>query len=176
LKEASNIITAAVHADKLDILLYKPSIHSLVAMSACPTPLAKRQKSLGLDRYPIANGGLSAAVYLSEESYMTGRADEDPEVLQGIKGALGIRSVVAVPLYVAGQLRGVVRIDSQQIDAYTQADLRFMEQIAGWIGIVIYKVELMQKVRDATDEKARRAASEELISIAGHSFDNYMSV
>ena len=46
LSEASHIITTAVHADKLDILFYKPSINSLVTMSACLTPLAKRQKSL----------------------------------------------------------------------------------------------------------------------------------
>ena len=176
LNEASNIISKSIHADKLDILFYEPAIDSLVLMSACLTPLAKRQKTLGMDRFPLANGGLSACIYLSEESYMTGHADQDPEVLRGIKGALGIRSVIGVPLYVAGELRGVVRVDSQKVDAFTESDLHFMEQIAGWVGIVIYKVELMQKVHKETDKDAKHAAIEELATIIALEFDNYLSV
>jgi hypothetical protein len=35
---------------------------------------------------------------------------------------------------------------------------------------------LMQKVRDATDEDAKRAASEELMRVIGQSLDNYLHV
>src|SRR5215203_1308314 len=91
LNEASDMIARAVHADKVDIFLYDVAISSLVAMGVSLTPLARRQQELGLDRVPIANGGRSVGVYLSEQPYLTGHADQDPEELPGVKGALAIR-------------------------------------------------------------------------------------
>jgi hypothetical protein len=45
---------------------------------------------------------------------MSGRLSEDPEELKGVREALKIESKLGVPLEVAGRIRGVVMVASQQ--------------------------------------------------------------
>ncbi|MBF6612696.1 MAG: GAF domain-containing sensor histidine kinase [Chloroflexi bacterium] len=178
LDEASDLVAKTVGADKVDIFLYEPATNSLVAMGVSHKPLSRRQLELGLNRMPFANGGRSVQVYINAQSHITGHADQDPEELLGVKdpvGGLGIKSVIAVPLYVAGELRGVVQVDSQQPDAFTEYDLHFMEAVAGWIGIITHRAELIEQIRRDAAEEAKRTAAEEMVTIIGHDLNNYLT-
>jgi signal transduction histidine kinase len=178
LSEASDLVASALGADKVDIFLYDPATNSLVAMGVSHTPLGKRQLELGLNRLPLANGGRSVQVYTNEQFHKTGHADRDPEELLGIKdpkGGLGIMSIISVPLYVAGELRGVVQVDSQRPDAFSEYDLRFMEAVAGWIGTITHRAELIEQIRRDAEEEARRTAAEELVTIIAHDLNNYLT-
>lgn len=57
LDQVSDLVAATLAADKVDTFLYHPESDSLVAAGASDTPLAQRQKQLGLDRLPLSNGG-----------------------------------------------------------------------------------------------------------------------
>ena len=57
-----------------------------------------------------------------------------------------IRSTIAVPLFAEEKLKGIVHIDSRNSGAFTDDDLRTMEQIRGNIEIALQKYLLYQKM------------------------------
>ena len=84
LDEASTIIAETFDADKVDVFVYQAHRDSLVALGTSQTPLGRRQRALGLDVLPLANGGRAAWAFREGVPYATGRADEDPEELRGL--------------------------------------------------------------------------------------------
>lgn len=174
LAQASQMVAEAVHADKVDAFLHDPSIDSLVAVASSNTPMARRQREIGLDRLPVFNRGKQAEVYETGEPYINGRADEDPAMLPGYIGGLGVRSVIDVPMDVAGERRGVLEAVSASRDAFTEEDLHFLAAVARWVGMVAHRGELVERIaRDAADS-ARRLAAEELVTVLAHDFGNHL--
>gem|GEM_PF-4054320 len=55
LSRSADIITEPTPCEKVDVLLHELDSHCLVAIGTAHTELAQLQKSLGLDRLPIAN-------------------------------------------------------------------------------------------------------------------------
>jgi two-component system, OmpR family, sensor kinase len=155
--------------------LYEPANNTLVAMGVSHTPLGKKQKDLGLDRLPLANGGRTVQNYQQQQSYITGHSDQDPEQLVGLIDDLGIRSVVSAPLYVKGELRGVLEATALQVEAFNEYDLRFLEAVAGWVGTILHRAELNEQLRSAAVEEARRTTAEELVTVIAHDLRNYLT-
>jgi len=57
---------------------------------------------------------------------------------------------------------------STQPAAFTPDDLRFLEAVAGWVGLVVQRAESLERgTRDAV-ERARRDTAEELIDVLAH--------
>jgi len=162
LNEASTLVGVALRADKVDVFLYDAKSQSLVAMGTSATPMGRRQHAIGLNRQPIANGGAAVRVFESGTSYMTRRADHDPEQLRGMVDGLGILSTMDVPFEVDGQRRGILQADSQQPDFFTERDVRFLESVAGWIGIVTHRAELVGQAVLEGERRGRRQAGDEL--------------
>jgi transcriptional regulator with GAF, ATPase, and Fis domain len=116
--EAADLLTPVLGADKVDCAFYDPSIDSLVVLGSSNTPMGRREQEIGMDRLPLANGGRIVDVFQTGEPYITGRADEDPAVLQGFTHGLGIWSLIAVPLSVDDQRLGVLHVASKTVDAF----------------------------------------------------------
>jgi DNA-binding CsgD family transcriptional regulator len=162
LSAACTQVAAALGADKVDVFLYESAGEALVAFGTSATVVGRRQRQIGMDRQPLANGGPVVGVFLNDEPYQTGAADKDPQQLRGMVEGLGIRSEIAVPLKVRGEQRGVLSAVSLQPDHFTNTDLQFLAAVGGWIGIVTHRVELFeQATRDAT-RRGRREAADEL--------------
>ncbi len=130
LDQASQGLAEALGADKVDVFLHEPASASLVALGTSATPMGRRQHELGLNRLPLANGGREVEVYRTGEPYATGRADRDAGVVPGFRDALGIRSLIDVPLDVAGERRGVLQTASARPDFFTEDDRRFLTAVA----------------------------------------------
>lgn len=174
LDQASQGLAAALGADKVDVFLHEPASASLVALGTSPTPMGRRQHQLGLDRLPLANGGREVAVYRTGAPYRTGRADRDPEVVVGFRDALGIRSLLDVPLEVAGARRGVLHAASARPDFFTADDARFLAAVARWVGMVAHRAELVEQAAAAAAERGRQRAAEELVTVLAHDLKNYL--
>src|SRR4051794_21685153 len=168
LDQASNLVSAALKAEKVDIFVHDVTTQSLVARGTSNTPMGRLQVAIGLDRQPIANGGRAVQVFQTGQSWREGHTDEDPEELLGIKQGLGVRSEIAAPLDVNGERRGALVANSTAPDRFSMQDLRFLEAVAGWIGILLHRSELVEaSVRDAK-EQARQVAADELVTILAH--------
>jgi signal transduction histidine kinase len=175
LDEASTQIAGGLRAEKVDVFLYDPRIDSLVALGTSHTPLGARQKALGLDRLPCANGGRSVQVFQTGQSYATGHAEADPEELRGLIEGLGVRSTLAIPLLVQGERRGVVEATSIEPDHFAPGDLEFLSAVAHWIGSITHRAELVEQLRREEAEQASRQAADDLITVLAHDMGNYLT-
>ncbi|AFE10301.1 adaptive-response sensory-kinase [Corallococcus coralloides DSM 2259] len=174
LDTAGQLISELLNADKVDVFLFEQRSQSLVAVGTSQTPMAHLQKSLGLDRMPLANGGRAVQVYETETPFMTGHQEEDPDELPGIKHRLGVRSSLMVPLPIGMETRGVLAVSSARNDFFTDHDLRFLHAVARWVGMVAHRVELVQELTKLAVKQARRKAAEELITVLAHDMANHL--
>jgi two-component system OmpR family sensor kinase len=175
LTHSCNVIAEALHADKVDAFLYEPAKDTLIALGSSTQPLSTLQRQLGLDLLPVSNGGRVVFVYQTGQTFVTGRLDEDPEELRGVKQGLKIRSKIGVALTVAGHRRGMVMIASLQPDFFTSEDVRFAESIVAWVGVVTHKAEMAQEIARNAVQQGRRAVAEELITVLAHDLRNFIA-
>jgi two-component system, OmpR family, sensor kinase len=175
LEQAAQLVAEALNADKVDAFIYDPSIHSLVARGTSDTPMGRKQTALGLNLLQVANGGRTVEVFQTGRPFHTGRADEDGTVLRGVVQELGVRSMLAVPLVIAGELRGVLEAVSATPDFFSQAEIGFLEAVGRWVGLVAYRAELVERKAAEAAEQARRMAADELIVVLAHDLRNYLT-
>ena len=168
--QASELVAEALGADVVDVFLYDAAADTLVSVSASDTDLARRQTALGLDRQAVAGGGRCVAVFQTGVSFITGQTDTDPNELVGVKQGLEVRSMLAAPLDVSGERRGVLWAASLHPDHFSAEDLRFLEAVAHWVGLIVQRAELVERRTREAAEQARRIAAEELITILAHDF------
>lgn len=175
LDSAATLVARWLDCDKVDAFLLDERRASLVAAGTSSTPLGERQKALGLDILPLANGGRIAWTFETGASYLTGRADLDEEELIGIVRDLGARSEVNVVLEVGGTRRGVLAIVSQQPDVFGPEEVRLLELVARWLSTLVHRAELIQKVRGEEIARARMATAERIITIVSHDIRNHLN-
>jgi two-component system OmpR family sensor kinase len=162
LDQASGLVNEALGADKVDVFLYEADTDTLMAMGTSDTAMGRRQRQIGMDRLPLANGGRAVEVYLTGSQHLTGRADEDPEEPKGITKGLGVRSVMVCPLEVHGERRGVLCAVSAKPDFFAEHDLHFFRAVAGWVCLLAHRAELFEQVTSDAVQRGRRLAAEEL--------------
>jgi two-component system OmpR family sensor kinase len=165
LTEAATLIAETFRADKTDVFVLDPASTSLVALGTSETPMGRRQHELGLNRLPLSNGGRAAWAFQTGEPYLTGRADQDPEELRGITEGLGIRSVANLPVVVGKACRGVLQVDSATPDFFTERDRDALVAVAGWVGLVMERAELVEGEVSAAERRGLARAAEELTRI-----------
>ncbi|WP_437915337.1 GAF domain-containing sensor histidine kinase [Sorangium sp. So ce302] len=175
LNEASELLVSALGADKIDIFLFDPGRNTLRALGTSNTPMGRRQRSLGLDIHPVANGGSIARVFTTGDPHMTGHSDQEPGELPGLVHELGVRSHIAVRLAVDGERRGVVSAHAAAPEFFSDEDLRFLSAITHWIGALTHRAELVEQVTSAALAQGRRQAAEELITVLAHDLRNYLT-
>jgi two-component system, OmpR family, sensor kinase len=171
---ASQLISEILHADKVDIFLLEPQTQTLVAMGVSDTPMGHQQRSLGLDRLPLANRGRTVEVFETGQPWHSGHQDEDPGELPGIKFGLKIRSNIQAAIEIDGRRRGVLGCTSAQSEFFSLEDLRFVETVAQWVGVVAHRAELVEQLTRAAAAQGRRAAADELITIFAHDMGNHL--
>src|SRR5205823_11279044 len=100
------------------------------------TPMARREAELGLSHLSLSEGGWVVRVFQTGASALIGDADRDPIERRDIVERLGVRSEILVPLQVDAARRGVLGATSAQPDRFGAEDLRFLQAVARWVGLV----------------------------------------
>lgn len=175
LSHVSDVIAGSSGADKVDAFLYDKKRDTLVAVGSSTQPLSQLQREHGLDVLPVSNGGRVVHVFQTGKPFLSGRIDQDPDELPGIKHALKIKSKLGVPLEIGGERRGMIMLASLQHDFFTEQDARFMEAVARWVGVVTHRAELAEEIGRNAAEQGRRAGAEELITVLAHDLRNYLA-
>ncbi|MDQ6673838.1 MAG: GAF domain-containing sensor histidine kinase [Chloroflexota bacterium] len=172
--EAATLIAEVLGTDKVDAFLHESETDTLVAVGASRTPMGLKQRSIGLDRQALANGGRAVEVFQTGQPHLNGRVHEDANELIGVRRGLGVRSQMGVPLDVAGTRRGTLMAQSTQVAFFSQQDLRFLQAVSRWVGSVVHRAELTEHTALAVLEQGRRLAAEELITVLAHDLRNYL--
>lgn len=166
LNEAATEVAEALAADKVDVFLYERERHSLQAFGASATPMAAKQFSIGMDRLPLVNGGLAVEVFNTGRSIYTGHADRDGSEIKGLVEGLGIRSEIIAPLQAGGERRGVLQVLSAQEDYFDpREDVPFVEAVSRWIGLLVHRAELVERLTREAMETGRREATESMLKL-----------
>ena len=174
LSHVADLIAEATGADKIDAFLYDPERDSLVAMGSSTQPLSALQRQHGLDVLPLANGGRTVRVYRDGQTFVSGEIENDAQELRGIKEVLGVRSALGVPLEVGGERRGMLMVCSQKPNFFGAEDVRFIESVGRWVGVVAHRAELAEQIARNAVEQGRRAGAEELVTVLAHDLRNYL--
>jgi two-component system, OmpR family, sensor kinase len=175
LTHVCNVLADATGCDKVDAFLYDAGRDSLVAVGNSTQPLSALQRRLGLDVLPLSNGGRAVEAYRTGQAARLGRVEDDPIELKGIKEALGVRSLVAMPLDVGAKRRGALMLTSRTHDFFTEDDARFVAAAGRWVGIVAHHAELTAEIGRSAEERGRRAGAEELVTVVAHDLRNYIT-
>ncbi len=177
LQQMAHLVVETFQAEKVDIFLYDEAVNTLVALGTSDTPLGRRERALGLDRHPVVNGGYMAKVFVEGNPYFTQHADQDPNYILGMVSSegLGIRSEIAVPLYVGSERRGVLMASSRTPEFFSRQDLHFLEAVVRWVGVIIHRTELIEQLTAEAVEQSRRLIAEELITIVAHDLRNSLT-
>lgn len=95
-------------------------------------------------------------MFRSGRAMLTNHLEQEPEAHPGVVGELGMRSKLACPLEVDGNRRGVVEAVCTRPDAFREADLRFLEAAVGWVGLVLHRAELVERIAAEARREGRR--------------------
>lgn len=175
LNHVANLLAAATQADKVDAFVYDPARDSLVAIGTSTQPLSALERKHGLDVLPLANGGCTAQVFRTGKTFCTGHLEREADELRGVKDALGVRSTIGVALDVGGRRRGLLLLASQKPEFFSADDVRYVEAIASWVGVVAHRAELAEQIGRNAAEAGRRAGAEEMVTVLAHDLRNYLS-
>jgi DNA-binding CsgD family transcriptional regulator len=162
LSQAATLIADTFGVDKVDVFFYDAVSDSLLALGVSQTAMGEHQRALGFDRLPRTNGRRAAWGFRTSETYVTGRADEDPQELRGIVDGLGVRSIMNLPFDVDGRRRGILQLDSATPDFFTEHDVAALSAVTRWIGLIMHRAEFAERLLADTARRARSAAADEV--------------
>jgi GAF domain-containing protein len=75
-------------------------------------------------------------VFQEKRPYCDGHVENDLFELEDVRGELGIRSTIAVPLDVSHSLRGVLVVCSIEAERFGEPELQLLQFMGYWIGLV----------------------------------------
>jgi two-component system OmpR family sensor kinase len=175
LNQVVQLVGEALTAEKVDVFLHDAATDTLMALGNSDTPMGKRQHAIGMDRLLLMNGGRIVEVFLTGIPYLTGHVERDSEELYGVTARLGVKSEIATVFEVEAQHRGVLVAFSSIPEFFSVQDLHFLQAVAHWVGIMIQREELVERMRQESVEQGRRLAAEELLTIMAHDLRNYLT-
>lgn len=175
LRQASDLLAKTLDAEKIDVFVFDRDVNTLVAMGVSNTDMAARQQALGLDKLPVANEGREVEVFETGKPYLSGHADLDTGMLPGVKYDLGVRSIIIVPLAVRDERRGLITAASGRAEAFNTADLRFLQGVSRWVGMVMHRAELAEQAADDIAESARQTTADEMVTVLAHDLNNFLT-
>lgn len=175
LTAAASSVATWLQCEKADVFLFDEKRTSLVAIGTSQTPLGDLQRALGLDVMALAQGGRAVQVFKTGQTHLDAHVEQDPEELRGIVRELGVRSQIIVPLHVAGTRRGVLSAVSQQAERFDEKHLQLVSLIGGWVGALVHRAELGERLREEERQRARRMAADEVISVLAHDVWNHLN-
>ena len=136
LQHATEVLSAFFGADACDAFVANPAQEILVALASSRTPLADRQRALGLQQLPLSHGGRVAWVFQQQQPFYDGRVENDTFELVAVRHDLGVRSTLAVPFAVSAEQRGVLVVRSVTPDQFGEPDLELLGFVAYWVALV----------------------------------------
>ena len=155
--ESVHLMSELVGCQKMAVLLYDDSSDQLVA----------QQPALGLTddevrtlRLALQEPSLTTTVFRTGTALISNDAATDGWVSPTLRAALGIETLMIVPMHSAGKVIGVVKAINATGGRFDDEDLRFITLLAGRVGGIVAsglarerERALVQKLREADQTK-----------------------
>lgn len=131
--------------DRTTLTLLDPARDVLKVHALAGTSRAKRFLTVGME-FP-RKGSPLAVVYENKQPLIRHHLEKGP--LLGLEQNLhkeGIRAYVAVPLMAKGQPFGTLNLGSQEPEAYTQADVEFLAEVAQQVALAVENMMAYEEI------------------------------
>lgn len=174
LEQVSQLVAEVLRAEKVDAFMLEVATDTLFAVGTSDTEMARYQRSIGLDRLPLANGGRAVEVFRTGQHYLCNDVKADEGEILGVRTVLGVQSSIGVPLDVAGRRRGVLSVASPQPGEFTIGDVQFLQAVAAWLGVTVHRAELVEDLTRSAEQRGRHQAAEELLVVYAHDIRNHL--
>ena len=160
-QHAAHGLAEVLQADKVDVFVREAD--RFIALGTSDTPMGHRERELGFDNFPLDRAGLLGLGFQTRQSFLSPRTADDERELPELLEQLGVNCVMGAPLRVGDELVGVVIVSAAKPDAFNQDDLRFLESVARWIGLVGHRAGLVEELTSRAAEEGLRVGSEAVL-------------
>ena len=164
-ERAAQGVAEVLGADKVDVFVREADSDYLVALGTSNTPMGRREREAGLDRIPLERGGLLAQAYRLRQSYVCPRTEANPDELAELLELLGVRSTMGAPLTIGRDAIGIVLASSATPNLFGPKDLRFLESVARWIGLVAQRAALVEQLTSRAAEEGFRSGASSALEV-----------
>src|SRR5918911_2309167 len=174
LQAMAETITRALSVDTTGALIVDAAGDALIALGLDLGTSAAEHGS-GTDRLPLSESSPLVDVYLSGTPYLAADVRDDPALPRAFASA-GIRALLAVPLAVRGERRGILYVASHQPGSFTHEDQALLSVVAARVGLLVENAELAQRRAELEREQARQQARQEFVGIVSHELKTPVAV
>ncbi len=123
----------------------------------------------------LDDNSLTAWVVLNNQPFLTGNWPAEKKPVSGIVDGSEPNSILAVPIATPQEVVGVLSLQSEQLNAYTQRDLQLLQAVASQIAIIVHNAQLYEQARTLVEKGVRdyqtAVALRQAISVVGASLD-----
>lgn len=88
----------------------------------------------------------------------------------------GVRSLLAVPIQVGAERRGILRVATTQPGSFRSEDLAFVTVIAAQVGLSVERADLARRQLEVSREQARQQARQEFLGLVSHELKTPVAV
>ncbi|CAN5321425.1 response regulator [soil metagenome] len=145
-----------LHYDVIEIRLLDPKTGKLEAL------LVEGMSSGASDRSLFANpsgNGITGNVAASGKSYLCPDTSADPLYVPGADGA---RSSVTAPLLFQDEIIGTLNVESPQLNAFSEDDVKFIEIFGREIAAALHTLQLLSAEKRTTVSQSIEAVNREV--------------
>ncbi|MCA9976394.1 MAG: GAF domain-containing protein, partial [Anaerolineales bacterium] len=140
-----------------------------------PVVTEKGQRLIQEPVSSLDDESLSAWVIVNNKAYVTGNWAKDEKPVPGILNQGQMASIMSVPLFVQEEVIGVISLQSDTFNAFSQADFQLLESLAEQIAIIIKNAQLYTTTRTMVTQGVQdyqiAVALRQAIAVIGTSLD-----
>ncbi len=159
LKRVTDIIADTLYSDNCGVLIFDPSNNSLAPhYSYRDTSTENIRTTLPVSR------GITGKVASSHKTFRDGNVTSNPDY---VKVKEGVHSELCVPILHGEKLFGVLNVESDRLNAFTEDDERLLNTIANGIAVSIERLKLFdaeqkRRIQEETLREAEKALTSSL--------------
>ena len=139
LKQLLQIVTTSFGYSVCAILLYDKEKEALISQALWGYPPEIEERGVCLK---ISGRGLCIQVFQKGEPVLSNDVENDPAY---VKGWPDCRSELAVPLKIGEDVIGVINVESDKTQAFSDKDLHVLTTLAGEISVLVRNARLFQE-------------------------------
>ena len=166
-------LSRALGVSRVDLFLLDEKQERLV--SCRPDAGSPAAGGRAVASLPLAADGPLVRVLKSGQPLVCNDAERDAEVC-GLFADRGVKSLLAVPVLVGGQTRGVLSTAHDKPSTFTQDDLAFVSIVAARVGSLIEAEDLRQREIQLQRVQAETKARQEFVGIVSHELKTPVAV
>lgn len=174
LRRVADAINAALSVDDTQLVLWDEKGSEIVCAGHSPGGRAAWASPSSLQPPPV-DMGWAAEILATGQPLLCDDVLLDAR-LKPLSRGTGMRSLLAVPVQVRGERRGILRVATTQPASFGSEDLAFLTLIAAQVGLSVERTDLSLRQLEVSREHARQQARQQFLGLVSHELKTPVAV